>query len=105
MHIMIVHIQVKPETVQAFIEATLDNARGSNQEAGVARWDFLQQADDPTRFVLYEVYRDKEALAAHREAPHYLRWRDAVKDMMAGDRTRTDYVNLYPPADAPDDAW
>jgi len=61
----------------------------------------FQQADDPTRFCLYEVYHSKDALAAHRETPHFLTWRDAVKEMMAGERTRTDYVNLYPP----DEAW
>ncbi len=102
MHIMMVYVQVKPEFVGAFIEATLANARGSNQEAGVARWDFIQQADDPTRFCLYEVYHSKDALAAHRETPHFLTWRDTVKEMMAGERTRTDYVNLYP---TEDDAW
>ncbi len=101
MHILMVYIQVKPEFVDAFIEATLANARGSNQEAGVARWDFNQQLDDPTRFCLYEVYRSKEGLAAHRETPHFLTWRDAVKDMMVGERTRTEYGNVYPT----DESW
>lgn len=101
MHILMVHIQVKPDSVEAFIAATLENARGSNAEPGCVRWDFLQQLDDPTRFCLYEVYRSPEALAAHREAPHFLKWRDAVKDMMAGERTRAEYANLYPP----DEAW
>ena len=101
MHILMVYIQVKPEFVDAFIEATLANARGSNQEAGVARWDFNQQLDDPTRFCLYEVYRSKEGLAAHRETAHFLTWRDAVKDMMVGERTRTEYGNVYPT----DESW
>ncbi len=96
MHILMVYIHVKPEMVDAFIEATLANARGSNQEPGVARWDFNQQQDDPTRFCLYEVYRSKDALAAHRETAHFLTWREAVKDMMVSERTRTEYTNLYP---------
>ena len=101
MHLLMVYIQVTPEFVDAFIEATLANARGSTQEAGVARWDFNPQLDDPTRFCLYEVYRSKEGLAAHRETPHFLTWRDAVKDMMVGERTRTEYGNVYPT----DESW
>lgn len=96
MHIVMVYIQVKPEFVQAFIDATMNNARNSNLEAGVARFDFLQQADDPTRFCLYEVYRSKDAPAAHRETAHYLTWRATVQDMMVGERTRVEYANLYP---------
>ncbi len=96
MHILLVHIQVKPEFVDAFHAATLENARNSVQEPGVVRFDVLQQADDPTRFLLVEVYRAKEAHAQHRETAHFLTWRDAVADMTAGERIRTDYVNLFP---------
>lgn len=96
MHILLVNIQVKPEFVEAFHAATLDNARHSVQEPGVARFDVLQQADDPTRFLLVEVYRAKEAHAQHRETAHYLTWRDTVAEMVVGDRTRTEYINLFP---------
>ena len=91
-----IHIHVKPESVQAFIEATLDNARNSVQETGIARFDFFQQADDPTRFILNEVYLTPEAPAAHRASAHYLSWRDAVVDMMAEPRSNIRLVNLFP---------
>jgi quinol monooxygenase YgiN len=96
MHIVFVYIHVKPEFVEAFKAATIENARSSAQEPGVARFDFMQQADDPTRFVLVEVYRSKDAPAQHRETAHYLTWRDTVTDMMEGQRTRTEYVNIFP---------
>ncbi len=105
MHIVMVFVQVKPEYVQAFVEASMENVLGSNQEPGIARFDFMQQADDPTRFCLYEVYHSKDAPAAHRETAHYKQWRDAVQQMMAGDRIRTEFVNLYPTDDMPADAW
>jgi quinol monooxygenase YgiN len=96
MHIVIVHIQVKPEYLDAFIEATQDNVRNSLQEAGVLRFDFLQQKDDPTRFALYEVYHTPEDQLAHRETAHYLRWRDTATDMMAAPRQGVTYTNLLP---------
>lgn len=96
MLIVHVHIQVKSEFVPAFIEATLDNARHSVQEPGVARFDVCQQAEDPTRFVLVEVYRDADAPARHKETAHYARWRDAVADMMAEPRTSVRFANLFP---------
>jgi quinol monooxygenase YgiN len=92
----IVYIHVKPEFVNAFIEASADNARNSVLEPGIARFDFLQQQDDPTRFVLYETYRSPEAQLAHRETAHYQRWRDAVADMMVEARTATKYDVLSP---------
>ncbi|WCJ61278.1 antibiotic biosynthesis monooxygenase [Fontisphaera persica] len=94
-----VHVQVKPECVEAFKEATLANARASVQEPGIARFDVVQQADDPTRFVLVEVYRTAEAPAAHKETAHYAAWRDAVAPMMAVPRSSVKYTNLFP-ADA-----
>lgn len=98
---LVVHvfIQVKPEYLDAFKAATLDNASNSVQEPGIARFDVLQQADDPTRFVLMEAYRTPEATVAHKETAHYARWRDAVADMLVTPRTSVRYANLFP-ADA-----
>lgn len=86
MYVVAVTVWVKPEFVQPFIEASLDNATGSRAEAGNIRWDFAQAEDDPSRFLLYEVYRDKSDFAAHQQTPHYLRWRDAVAGWMAQPR-------------------
>ena len=91
-----VHVHVKPEHVEAFRQATLDNARHSVQEPGIARFDVVQQADDPTRFVLVEAYRTVESIAAHKATAHYARWRDAVADMMAEPRTSVKYANVHP---------
>ena len=96
-----VHVHVKPEHVEAFRQATLDNARHSVQELGIARFDVVQQADDPNRFVLVEAYRTAEAVAAHKATAHYARWRDAVADLMAEPRTAVKYANVFPP----DDGW
>ena len=101
MHVLLVHLRVKPEFVEAFKEAILDNAQNSIQEAGVVRFDVLQQADDETRFTLVEVYRSAADHASHRETAHYLRWRDAVADMMAEPRQGIRYMNVFPP----DDQW
>ena len=91
-----VHVHVKPEFVEAFRQATIENARHSVQEPGIARFDVVEQADDPTRFVLVEVYRNAEAPARHRETAHYLAWRDAAVDMLAEPRTRVEYANVFP---------
>ncbi len=96
MFIVHVHVQVKTECVAAFQAATRANARASMLEPGVARFDAVQQADDPTRFVLVEVYRDAAANAAHKETPHYFAWRDAAEPMMAAPRTRVIYQNIFP---------
>jgi len=96
MFIVHVNVHVKPETVEAFKVATLANARASAQEPGVARFDVVQQADDPTRFVLVEVYRDAAAAAAHKETAHYPVWRDAVAGMMAEPRTSVKFNNVHP---------
>ena len=95
---LIVHIfvHVKPECVQMFKEATVQNARQSMQEPGIARFDFVQQLDDPTRFVLIEIYRTPEASAAHKETAHYARWRDAVAPWMAEPRRAVQYESLFP---------
>jgi autoinducer 2-degrading protein len=96
MHILIVHAQVKPEFVDAFIAATRINATESAKEPGVARFDFLQQQDDPTRFVLHEVYRDAAASVKHKETAHYLAWSEKTADMFVAPRTRAAYRNLEP---------
>ena len=94
-----VHVHVKPESVEAFRQATIENARNSVQEPGIARFDVIQQTDDPTRFVLVEVYRTQEATAAHKETAHYATWRDAVAPMMAEPRSSIKYTTLFPAAE------
>ena len=96
MYIVHVHVHVKPEFVDAFKQATVENASNSVQEEGVARFDVVQQADDPTRFILVEVYKSVEASAAHKETAHYLKWRDTVADMMAEPRQGIKYSNVFP---------
>jgi len=96
MHLVLVHVHVKPEYIEAFREATIENARNSIREPGIAQFDVLQQSDDPTRFLLYEVYRGLDAPAKHRETTHYNTWLAKVTDMMAEPRTRTVYSNVFP---------
>ena len=95
---LVVHVQVhvKPDCVEAFRDATLENASKSVQEPGVARFDVLQQSDDPTRFVLVEVYRTADDPARHKETTHYQTWRDTVAEMMAEPRSSTRYDNVFP---------
>jgi quinol monooxygenase YgiN len=95
---LIVHvsIHVKPEMVDAFIAATLENVRQSALEPGIARFDFIQQQDDPARFQLLEVYRSADAPARHKETAHYQHWRDTVTEMMAEPRTSVKFDNLFP---------
>ncbi len=95
MFIVHVHVQVKPDCIEAFKTATLANARASVQEPGVARFDVVQQSDDPTRFVLVEVYRDATANAAHKETEHYPIWRDAVASMMAAPRSSVKFQTFF----------
>ena len=96
MLIVHVHVRVKPEFVEAFKAASAENARCSVQEPGIARFDVLQQADDPARFVLVEVYRSPQAPAQHKETAHYAVWRDKVADMMAEPRSSVKYSNVFP---------
>lgn len=95
---LIVHVfvHVKSDQVEAFRKTTLENARNSIQEPGIARFDIIQQQDDPTRFVLVEVYRTPDDPAKHKETAHYQKWRDVVAEMMAEPRTSIKYTNLYP---------
>ncbi len=97
MLIVIVQVHVVDEGIAAFRAATLENARASLQEPGIARFDVIAQRDDPTRFVLLEVYRDEEAPAAHKATAHYQAWRDAVAPLMASPRVSHQYENLAPP--------
>lgn len=96
MFISVVQVHVKADMVAAFIEATNENARSSRLEPGVARFDFLQQIDDPTRFTLVEAFRDETAPQKHRETAHYLKWREAVADMMAAPRSAIRHINVSP---------
>jgi len=96
MLIVHVHVHVKPECVEAFRQATVENARQSVQEPGIARFDVAQQSDDPTRFVLVECYRSADAPAGHKETAHYAKWRDAVAPMMAEPRTSLKFSNVFP---------
>src|SRR5208337_2100228 len=95
---LIVHmdVHVKSESVEEFRQATIENAMSSVREPGIARFDFVQQQDDGTRFVLIEVYRTPEAAAAHKETSHYAKWRDAVAPMMAEPRQRVQYNAVFP---------
>ena len=96
MYIVHVFIHVKDEYLQAFKEATLDNAEHSVLEPGIARFDVIRQTDDPTHFVLVEVYRNEDDTALNKATAHYARWRDAVEPMLAEPRTRIIYSNVFP---------
>jgi quinol monooxygenase YgiN len=101
MLILIVNIHIKTDSIEAFREATVENGRNSLQESGVVKFDFLQQSDDPSRFILYEVYRDIAATAAHKETAHYHAWLAKVEDMFVTPRTRAFYGNVFPA----DESW
>jgi autoinducer 2-degrading protein len=96
MYIAHIHAHVKPECVEAFREATIENARESLREPGMARFDVLQQIDDPARFIFIEAYRDESATAAHKDTAHYAKWRDTVAPMMAEPRQNVKYANVFP---------
>ena len=94
-----VHVHVKSEHVESFKSASLANSQASLREPGIARFDVLQQLDDPTRFILVEVYRDTAATLAHKETAHYQTWRDTVAPMMASPRTSVKLTDVsQPPA-------
>ena len=103
MYIVHVHVHVKPECIESFRDATLDNATHSIREPGVVRFDVIQQQADPTRFVLIEVYRTPDDPARHKETAHYKKWRDTVADMMAEPRTGIAYDSVFPSQDGWDD--
>ena len=91
-----VHVRVKPDCIEAFLAATIENASQSVKEPGIARFDVVQQVDDPTRFVLVEAYRSVEATAAHKATAHYAAWRDQVEPLMAEPRSSVKYSNVFP---------
>ena len=95
---LIVHVfvHVKPDSVDAFKAASVENARNSVREPGIARFDVIQQEDDPSRFLLVEVYRTPDDPARHKETAHYATWRDRVADMMAEPRHAVKYTNSFP---------
>ena len=96
MFIVHVFVHVKPNQVEAFKAATIENARNSRQEPGIARFDVIQQMDDPAHFVLVEVYRTPQDRERHKETAHYKAWRDKVEDMMAQARKSFRYSNVFP---------
>jgi quinol monooxygenase YgiN len=96
MLVVLVQVHVKAESVAAFAAASLENARQSVGEPGIARFDVIQRSDDPTWFTLIEVYRNQDAPALHKETAHYKTWRDAVADMMAEPRVGVRYTSLFP---------
>jgi len=96
MLIVHVHVHVKEDCVEAFKKASVENAGNSINEPGVARFDVIQQNEDPTRFVLVEVYRSPDDPARHKETEHYKKWRDTVEAMMAEPRSSVKYSNVYP---------
>jgi quinol monooxygenase YgiN len=96
MHIVLVHVHVKPEAAAAFEAASAKNAAASRDEPGVARFDVLRQREDPARYLLVEVYRTPEAAVAHKATAHYLEWRDAVAPFMAEPRTGVVWDNVSP---------
>lgn len=91
-----VYVHIKPEAEKDFIEASVLNHRGSVKEPGNLRFDFIQQADDPTRFMLYEAFESEAAITAHKNTVHYLKWRDTVKEMMAEPRYGIKYKVIGP---------
>jgi (4S)-4-hydroxy-5-phosphonooxypentane-2,3-dione isomerase len=96
MYIVHVHIRVKPECIDSFKAISIDNARNSLQESGIARFDLIQQIDDPSHFELIEVYRTPADPAKHKETSHYNKWRELAEPMLAEPRTRTVYEYVYP---------
>lgn len=100
---LIVHVfvSVRPDRIEDFRAATLENARNSINEPGIARFDIIEQNDDPTKFVLIEVYRTPDDPARHKETAHYHKWRQTVEDMMAQPRKSIKYTNAFPD----DEGW
>lgn len=96
MYIVHVHVHVRPEFVKSLERISLENARNSLREPGIARFDVIHQADDPSYFELIEVYRTPTNSASHKTTAHYNKWRELVEPMLVEPRTRTIYKNLFP---------
>ena len=99
MYVVCVHVHVKPDRIEDFSKAAIENASSSRGEHGNMRFDVLQAHDDPSRFVLYEVYKTQDDFKSHQEMPHYLKWRESVRDWMAEPRSSTKLLSLFPPDD------
>ena len=99
MLIVIVYVHVKERDVDAFSKISIENASHSCQEEGVSFFDVLQENDDPTKFVLLEVYKDEVAAKAHKETVHYQKWKETVADMMVEPRQSVKYHEIYPSAE------
>ena len=96
MYVVAVTVFVKPEFIQSFNDAILDNAQNTRKEAGNVRFDVLQAEEDPNQFFFYEVYKSKDAFVIHQQTPHYLKWRDTVKEWMAEPRKGVKHNSLFP---------
>jgi autoinducer 2-degrading protein len=96
MTVTCVHVHVKPEAIDRFIEATIANHKNSLKEPGNLRFDLVREIEDPNRFMIYEVYDSEEAAAAHKKTPHYLEWRDKVAEWMAEPRKGVKYIIIEP---------
>lgn len=96
MFVTLVHVHVKPDHVEAFIDATRANHEASVREPGNVRFDVLRSVEDPNRFLVYEWYADEAAALAHKETPHYAVWRDTVSAWMAEPRHGVRYQGLFP---------
>ena len=96
MLVVFVHVHVKEEFIEDFKNISVENAQNSIKEPGIARFDVIQQNDDPSKFVLVEVYRTADDPAKHKETAHYAKWRDAVEEMMAHPRYSVKYENVFP---------
>ena len=96
MYIVLVHVRVKADDVPAFVNATLDNAKCSILEPGIIRFDVVREQEDPTKFILIEVYHTAEDALKHKDTGHYLRWRDTVAEMMAEPRKGVKYIDIFP---------
>jgi autoinducer 2-degrading protein len=95
MFVTLVHVHVKPEHLDAFVDATRANHEASVREDGNLRFDVLQSVDDPTRFLLYEAYRSQDDFAAHQKTAHYLAWKSTVADWMARPRDGVKHESLF----------
>jgi (4S)-4-hydroxy-5-phosphonooxypentane-2,3-dione isomerase len=93
---LLVHLHVKPECIEQFLAETTENARNSRKEPGIVRFDLIQEVEDPSRFALFELYRDQKGAEAHRLTAHYAKWRDAVPPLLATERTRKIYRPIEP---------
>jgi len=95
MYIVLVHVNVNQNSIEDFKIAISENALNSNLEEGIVKFDVVQQADDPTKFILIEMYKDEDAAKSHKTTPHYLKWRDRVADMMAEPRKAIYYNEVH----------